>query len=142
MSKSVKDVEITFENIDYIIVPSQYFLDFSFEDIHTEIHRAAINAILRYSVVKSLKFVLKKEVNDVARSLEGDVHCVHYGEDTLFDRIHTHHDITHVKLIYMDDTFEEFAAEWEDDGDDEYRNLLQQTSINEDGNLLVTIQKN
>ena len=70
MSKSVKSIELTFENIDYIVIPAHFFLDFMLEDVKVKICRAAVNAILRYNSTDKLMFVLKKEVNDNKQDAE------------------------------------------------------------------------
>ena len=46
MRKVIAYVEITFENLDSIVIPACYFRDFKLDDIHTVVHRAAANAPL------------------------------------------------------------------------------------------------
>ena len=141
MSKSVKSIELTFENIDYIVIPAHYFLDFLLEDVKTKICRAAVNAILRFNSTDKLMFVLKKEVNEVALTFEGDIYVMQCEGATLFERISTYCDLTHIKFIYEDETSEEYSVVWEDEDNNEYRNRFQKTTITEDGHLCVEIHR-
>lgn len=141
MSKSVKSIELTFENIDYIVIPAHFFLDFMLEDVKVKICRAAVNAILRYNSTDKLMFVLKKEVNEVASNLEGDVHAIQCEGATLFERISIYNDLTHIKFVYEDESSEEYSITWEDEDNNEYRNGLQKATITEDGNLCVEIRR-
>ncbi len=141
MSKSVKSIELIFENIDYIVIPAHFFLDFMLEDVTVKICRCAVNAILRFNSTDKLMFVLKKEVNEVASSFEGDVHVIQYEGATLFERISIYSDLTHIKFVYEDESSEEYSVAWEDDDNNEDRNRLQKATITEDGNLCVEIRR-
>ena len=142
MNQIIKNIEITFENIDYVVIPNQYFSDFYMEDIRTNIYRVAMNAIIRYQTASSVRFILNKEVNDDFESFVADIHMVQHEGVSLFDRIFNYNDITCIKLIYEDDSAEEFTVEWEDNGDRVDRNSFQHSSMTEDGNLCVLISKN
>lgn len=135
-------LEITFENIDYVVIPIHYFSDFCIEDIRTNTHCVAMNTIIRCQTASSVIFTLKKMVNDDFKNFVSDIHTVQYCGDTLFQRISNYRDISHIKLIYDGDSFDEFSVEWEDDGDREDRNKLQHSSMTEDENLCVYISKN
>lgn len=141
MSNDVRFIDITFENIDNIIIPSHYFAAFELDDICTKVCRAAMNAILRYSVANSVKFELNPEANRDADTFGGDVYYTDEGEDKLFRRLQ-YDDITSLKLIFSDGTFEELRVPWEDEENNEYRNKLQSSFLNEAGQLCVQIAKN
>ena len=140
MSKDVRFIEITFENLDYVVIPAHYFREFELTDIRTTVRRAAANAILKCTVVNSVMFELDPEVNKDAAAFEGSVYCISTGEGSLFDRLQNR-DITQMKLIYADKTEEEFSVAWEDEENDEYRNRLQRTLINSAGQLCVQIMR-
>ena len=141
MNKLVKNIELTFENMDYIEIPNQYFSNFSLENIETNIRRVAVNAIMRYQKARSVIFELRKEANEDFENFDRDMNMVDYNGDTLFDRIIDYNDIVDINLIYEDDSSEKFAVEWDDECDDKYKNKLQISTITENGNLCVQIQK-
>ena len=109
MSKDVRSISITFENLDHIVIPAHYFSAFNLSDICTEVCRVAMNAILKHSIVNSVTFELSPDTNKDTAIFEGDVHCINTGEGTLFDRLQGR-DITHLKLIYADKTEEDFVV--------------------------------
>lgn len=137
MSQDVRFIQIVFENLDHITIPSHYFYDFTMKDIHTEVGRAAANAILKLSIAYTVMFDLMPEANKDAAGFEGDIHYLSLGEMTLFQRLEFQ-DITHFKLIYADKTEEEFTVPWEDD-EDEFHNRRQSASLDSEGRLRVQI---
>lgn len=141
MSKDICFVEISFENIEYIKIPAHYFKDFELADIRTTVRRAAANAVLRYATANSVSLEFEPEANQDGKSFEGDVHSIQYENGCLFDRLQQN-DITEIKLIYADETEEEFSVVWADAEDNEYRNRLQSSFINDSGRLRVQIQEN
>lgn len=141
MNKIIKDIELTFENIDYVVIPNHYFMSFSLENVKIDVCRVAANAIMRYQKIETTDFILKKEANYNFESFDTNIDLIHYKGNTLFDRIINYKDITHIKLLYNDDSFENFAVVWEDEENNECRNKLQTAVITEEGNLYVRIQK-
>lgn len=122
MSKDICFIEITFENIDYIRIPADYFRAFNTENIN------------------SVMFELNPEANRDADGFDGDVHRIHVEGETLFDRLQMQ-DITHFKLIYADQTEEEFFVPWENADNGGYANRLQTSSIDGSGIFRVSICK-
>ena len=139
MSKVITDIEIIFENMDSIVIPARYFLDFEFDSIHNKIRRVAINAILNYSVADTIMFVLDGSANNDAITFDGDIHLLNLSEQTLFERLQGN-DITKLRLIYVANTDETFNAPWEDLGDDIFTNQLQHTAIDSNGHMYVQIK--
>lgn len=139
MYSKITYVEIVFENLDYIAIPARYFKDF-FLDINIEANREQGAYISCSYRMEALRFVLKKEVNDVGRSLRGDVHSIEYYGETLFERIYNYKDICCVKLIYDDRKTEEYCVEWEDEDGCDWRNQLQKSGYDPEGNLYVEVQ--
>ena len=140
MAISLKSIELTFENIDYIIIPVQYFAD-DF-GIHIIINSCSVseNMVSNRKTAESVMFVLKKAANHAALTFAGDVHVMQYEGESLFERICRYSDITHIKMIYEDETFEEYTVAWEEDQTG-CRNLLQKSYITDDGNIKVVIGK-
>ena len=141
MSKKVKSVEITFENLDYVEIPAEYFCDFSIRGIHICIERLASNAILQRSKAGLIEFELLRSVDIAFPGFQQDLFYDPIAEFSLLDKIQERKDITSLELHYEDGTAEQFYVPWED-ADDEYHNDLQQAYINNNGNLYVKIGNN
>lgn len=73
-----------------------------------------------------------------AANFDGDVFGLKEGETSLFKRLQRN-DITQIKLIYSDKTEEEFSAVWEDADRGGYTNLLQSSTVDDDGTICVRI---
>lgn len=140
MSKMVKSVEITFENLDYVEIPAEYFGDFSVSGIRTSVERLAGNAILQRARADQIEFELLRSVNVAFPEFHQDIFCDPMVEFSLSDRIRERRDITSLELHYEDGVTEQFYVLWED-ADDEYHNKLQQAQINNNGNLSVIIRQ-
>lgn len=140
MSKMVKTVEITFENLDYVDIPAEYFGDFSISGIRTSVERLAGNAILQQVKAERIEFELLRSVDVALPELNQDICYDPMVDFSLLDRIRERRDITSLELHYDDGTTEQFYVPWED-AEDEYHNKLQQAQINNNGNLSVIIRQ-
>ena len=139
MSKMVKSVEITFENLDYVDIPAEYFGDFSISGIRTSVERLACNTILQRTRADHIEFELLRSVDVALPEFNQDLFYDPMVEFSLINRIRERMDIVSLELHYEDGTMEQFYVPWEVT-DDEYHNKLQQAQINNNGNLSVTIQ--
>ena len=125
--RNLKAIELTFENIDYIIIPSPYFQSLKISPA-------------KEGSAATFIFVLKKEANSAALHLEGDIHIVENENTSLFDRIAEYKDLTKIQFIFKDSSTKEYSVIWEDDDQNEYHNPLQLTNITPSGDLRVEIQ--
>lgn len=123
MSKSVKSIQLIFENLDYVKIPAHYFSSFDLTDCSGS-----------YAVA----FSLKPETNTDFSTFEADVHSIRYESETLFDRLQRN-DITHIDLHRGNGVKEHLSVVWEDADLREYRNRLQRTSMDHDGTISVRI---
>ena len=140
MSKKVKSVEITFENLDYVDIPAEYFGEFRISGIRSSIERLALNAILQRTKADSIEFELLVQVDDVLPELKQDLSFVPEEQLSLLRRIANRRDITSLDLHYDDTTTDQFYIPWED-AESETRNKLLQTKIVANGNLFVNIHQ-
>ena len=136
MGKKVKSVEITFENLDYVDIPAEYFGEFHISGIRTSIERLALNAILQRTQADQVEFELLRCVDIALPGLAQDDPMVEF---SLLDRIKESRDITYLDLHYEDGNTERFFVPWED-ADDEYHNKLQHAYINHNDNLTVKLE--
>ena len=140
MSKKVKSVEITFENLDYVDIPAEYFGEFYISGIRTTIERLALNAILQRTKADHIEFELLAQVDDVLPELTQDLSFVRDEQSSLLRRIINRRDITSLELHYDDNSHDLFYVPWED-AESETRNKLLQVKIVGNGNLLVNIHQ-
>lgn len=140
MSKKVKSVEITFENLDYVDITAEYFGEFRISGIRTTIERLALNAILQRTKADYIEFELLAQVDDVLPELTQDLSFVPDEQLSLLRRIANRRDITSLELHYNDGSSNQFYIPWED-AESETRNKLLQTKLVANGNLLVNIHQ-
>ena len=139
MNRIVKSIEIGFENLDFVVIPNEYFLSFSLNDVKTKTHCVARKFVNNYQIATNTVLALKKEVNDDFEKFNADVHIVQSEGCSLFERIIQYKDIVDIKVIYEDGSAESFFVDWDEEDMKEYINKLQSAFINEDGNLIVKI---
>ena len=137
MSKTIEAIEITFENIDTILIPVRYFRDIVLGDIHTATSSGNANTLRRYSSTESVIFELDPKVNEITADFEGGEYCLNSPPD-FWARLKMR-DIAQLTLFYTDKTHEDFYVPW--DPEDEYHNRLQTVTINDDGAARVVIGK-
>ena len=140
MSKKVKSVEITFENLDYVDIPVEHFGEFRVSGIRTTIERLALNAILQCTKADYIEFELLAQVDDVLPELTQDLPFVPDEQSSLLRRIANRRDITSLDLHYDGATTDQFYIPWED-AESETRNKLLRAQFRNDGSLFATIQQ-
>ncbi len=140
MSKKVKSVEITFENLDYVDIPAEYFGEFRISGIRTSVERLAFNAILQHTKADCIEFELLPQIDTVLPDLRQELSFVPDEQSSLLKRIANRRDITSLELHYDDGTADQFYVLWEN-AESESRNNLLQTQMNNDGSVFLTIQQ-
>ena len=138
MNKRIKAVEITFENIDWIIIPAGYFEKIQLDDICDEFWFHDKNCTSMRMVAKRVMFELKKEADWHANTFDNDMYGIDTEEETLFERLQRQ-DITRIELLFAERASELYDVVWDDEDDDEYQNRNQSACLNENGNLHVVI---
>ena len=116
MSKNLKTVVLFFENLEYVVLPSFYFLELQVKEEQTT------------------TFTISEQANRSVAQFEGDF----YRPLLLFERLTKYSDITHIELVYDDETTEEFELNWSEE-DDEY-NRYQTFSFTDTGDLHIEIK--
>ena len=140
MSKKINSVEITFENLDYVEIPAEYFADFHISGIRTSVERLTPNAILQRNQADEIRFELISKADAVLPELTQDLYFAPDEAPSLLKRITNRRDITYLDLYYDDGGYDTFYVPWED-AEDEYHNKLLCTQTSNDGNLLVIIKQ-
>jgi hypothetical protein len=140
MSKKVNSVEITFENLDYVNVPAEFFGTFQIVDIHISVERLALNAILQRTYADHAEFEMLVSVDSELSRLTHDLSFTPDEQSSLLKRIANRRDITSLSLHYDDGTIDHIYLPWED-ATNETNNQLLSANFTKVGNLLVTIRK-
>lgn len=140
MSKFVESVEITFENLDYVIIPAEYFGAFSINGIRCGIARVASNAILQRTEAEQIEFELLQSVDAALPNMVHDLSFAPAEKSSLLERIMQRRDITDLTVHYSDNSTQQICAPWEDT-ENEYHNKLQKAHRNGENNLIVTISR-
>ena len=140
MSKRVESVEITFENLDYILVPVEYFEDFYITGIRTTVERLALNIILQRTIPDRVEIELSARIDVALSDLSSDLSFTPEENLSLLKRIESRRDIAYLDLYYDDGSSDQFYLPWEDD-QDECKNKLLKVNYNDSGNLMITIEE-
>lgn len=140
MSKRAESIEITFENLDYINIPVEYFGEFYITGMRTTVERLALNAILQRTKADQVEFELLARVDVALSGMSRDLSFQPEEKLSLLKRIENRRDIAYLDIYYDDGSSDQFYVPWED-AESETRNKLQQAKIDDNGHLLVTIQQ-
>ena len=140
MSKRAESIEITFENLDYINIPVEYFGEFYITGIRTTVERLALNAILQRTKADQIEFELLARVDVALSDMSHDLSFLPEEKLSLLKRIENRRDIAYLDIYYDDGSSDQFYLPWED-AESETQNKLLQAKIVDNGNLLVEIQQ-
>ena len=140
MSKHAESIEITFENLDYINIPAEYFGEFYITGIRITVERLALNAILQRTKADQIEFELLARVDVALSDMSHDLSFLPEEKLSLLKRIENRRDIAYLDIYYDDGSSDQFYLPWED-AESETRNKLLQAKIVDNGNLLVTINQ-
>ena len=134
MREQVKEIEIIFENMDYVRIPVEYIAALELNKVTVSISRIAINAIVKHYTAEGLYMCLLKTFKC---GPDSPLEIADIYED-LPKRL-AKNDITYLRIHYPDDTYEDIYVPWEDCGGDAYTNRLQTTEFDSEGNIVIRI---
>ena len=140
MSKRVESVEITFENLDYVLIPVEYFDNFFISGIRTTVERLALNAVLQRTIPDRVEIELSARIDVALSDLSRDLSFTSEENLSLLKRIESRRDIAYLDLYYDDGSSDQFYLPWEDD-QDECQNKLLKANYRDSGNLMITIEE-
>jgi hypothetical protein len=140
MSKRLESVEITFENLDYVLVPVEYFEDFYISGIRTTVERLALNVVLQRTILDRVEIELSARIDVALSDLSSDLSFTPEENLSLLKRIESRRDIAYLDLYYDDGSSDQFYLPWEDD-QDECQNKLLKANYSDGGNLMITIEE-
>ena len=101
MSKRVESIEITFENLDYINIPAEYFGEFYITGIQTTVERLALNAIVQRTRADQIEFELLARVDVALSDMSRDLSFLPEENLSLLKRIENRKDIAYRTALPM-----------------------------------------
>lgn len=128
MGKIIQKIEFVLENCDVIIFNKEDIDIMYITDITEYIYGDEIHKQCQHVFIK-----IKSEANVLYPQLGTS------DEIKKFDRLTEYADITSIEFHYVDGTMDICAVPWNDN--DEYINRYQQTFIDDNGNLYISIDK-
>lgn len=135
MSEKAFGFEFVFENCECLEISANDVGYCCLSDIQEKIERWAVNAIVKSKIVNNVEFTLKRSA-DVPYVPPYDSFC---NQQSTFDRIMRHSDITQIKVKYEGGNSELFYPVWSNI--DEYRNYYQETILHSNGELEIRINQ-
>jgi len=133
MLKELKEVRLVFENCESASVPRSEIWTYAIADIHS-FHRSA-NTTEGYNGLKATKFYI------IFNDLENLKYTGFSDEvsKSLFERVTKFSDITHIDVIYEDDTTFYISVPW--GSGDQYHNAFQILRKLKSGRYEIEIQE-
>ena len=133
MGEIVKAVEIVFENLEYVRVPVEHIGAVNLQNVSYSIGFFCTNSVKKHLHTKSAYLQIKKSFRcDIRHDKYADLYEEFksriFNPDIVFFRIH-----------YMDGSYEDIYVSWEDCEDSEYKNRLQSTTRDAEGNIIIEI---
>lgn len=140
MELGIEKIVLVLENCEVIEIPGYWIADFFLDEIKEYVARIASNCIAKEKVANKVVISVGAGFNKVIDKI-GDE------ERTIFDRIKIFNDITQIEVYYerkyIDDEYEvdRFLVDYDEEHEDclGSPNVNQKTSIDDYGNLLITI---
>ena len=111
--KTVTQIDITFENCEYIVILAEHIRDMYISDFESEIVHNGLN-ILKKTYAKKIYLQFTPEANS----------SVEFSGESLFNRVKLYDDITSIEVYYDDNTSEVYFVDWEDNGLGENKNQM------------------
>lgn len=98
MGRRVELVEITFENLDYILIPVKYFEKFYISGIRTTVEQLAKNAILQRTKADRFEIELSARIDVALSDLDSDLSFTAEENLSLLKRIESRRNIAYLDL--------------------------------------------
>ena len=137
MDKKLAYIDITFENLDSIMIPADHVVCCCISDFSSKII-CKERLVRRYTQAGYVRLELCKDVDNDAINFEGSAFTVINGSTRLSERLNAC-DITHIDLVYEDGKKESFLVAWNEKN--EYHNEYQKVWIDKHNNICVSIAR-
>lgn len=137
MSKHVRYIELVFENCEWVRFKSGVGI-FYLSGFETSIERLAMNSIRKHTLAKEVAIQIFKDADFERDKIFND-------DISIFERITKWNDITHIDIVYEDDSEESYYVDYvEPEGQEDELgapNINQKSIISTGGNLYIVIDR-
>lgn len=133
MSKHIKEIEFVLENLEIVTFKPEELGELHIGKITECVNRVACNSIAKSKVADDIAIEIFKKAQFQKSVIES------FKKKDYFKRIINFSDITHINLIYSDDTEDYLSVVWEEDEKNDDINLLQKSMLSDLGNLYIII---
>lgn len=138
--KKIDGIQIHFENCDCVYIEKDNIIDLQLNDLKNIEHsmwNTYEKCIEKYCYTKSKDIELTISKDADKEHLEFGIDDDELNKHTVFSRLQTFNDIVAFTILYEDGTKEDIYVDWCEE--EEYTNYYQKTVINDEGDLVVTI---
>lgn len=135
MNAQISDIEIIFENMDFVKIPFEHIGELEFQIKLITLKNVNRNKLQRSYSAKSIYFEI---LNTFECKQEEESEYVDIYED--FTKRIFENDITYLRIHYKNSTNEDIWVPWKDYDDNEYKNQYQKVEIDVNQNYVVRIE--
>lgn len=132
----VKYIELLLENCENIVLPRNVLGNVYIGKIYNEVARIACNSIRRVTCADEVALEIFPEANTLG------VRVPNFNDNTILDRLCKYRDVTHINVVYEDDTKQYICVDYHSESDmlgadNEY----QKNYLSDLGALYIVISK-
>lgn len=105
----INHLQITFENVEAIIIPAMYINDINFDVIEEAVRLEKYNIIKKHKIIKQGRLI-------IYQSFQEDQSYQPYffsKEYTVYNRLKIFQDITDIEIFYDDYTYDNYYPIWD-----------------------------
>ena len=139
----LKEIELQFENCEYVTINGKYVGEFLVDDIKKSFSRLGCNSIDEIDECAKFMIEFSDDANKIANAVGSSDWYSHY--DNVFGRIEQYADITGFRCVLVDyDGVEHeysYIPIWEDADHNGEENLYQKSYISKNGFMYIVIGK-
>jgi len=138
VKKILDYIEVEFENMDNVYLPTKYFRELILNDVRFN-YKLLTNGCMREVMVSyDIYISLKPEANIASLNMSKDGYFFDLKNGDLFERL-KQNDILIIKLHYKDNSRQDFYVDWHEDYSGQ--NSFQSVKFDEFGQMVVEIRK-
>lgn len=132
----IKEISLNLENVETIIIPAKYILNFYASDNKKVISGHKRN-FRNNEIYNQISLIISNEIKEFE---DHESWMTEHEYKELNEYIFNREDVVSISIIYEDETIETLYTNWT--GPNEYENENQYNYINEAGDVLITIGLN
>lgn len=142
IKKKINGIQIHFENCDYVYIEKDHIIDLQLNDLKNREYSAwntYEKCIEKYCYMESKDIGLTISKGADKKYFEFGINDNEFDNHTVFSRLQTFKDIVAFTILYEGKTKEDIYVDWCDEN--EHTNYHQKTVVNDEGDLVIMINK-